>query len=186
MTDRGAWHVLLGVAALSTALSASCRPAEGGDKNGPGLVAEWSTRDTVKVSGAATAEWCDSLRLLQIQSIHGDTGIAVALYPIGRFGPGRFPVVAPLRADSARPAAAVVMRWFAETAIRGFQGDSGEVMVEQPRAGLYSGTFRAWAHSVTDTAHLAVRGSFRDLTVGSAVRGCTARHPSPGPGAGVH
>lgn len=182
MTGKGVTLIPI----LAALLTAACRPPESEKGPGPFLEAEWSGEDTVRVSGPATAEWCDSLRLLQIQALRGDTGVAIALYPVKLFEAGRFPVAPPAKADSAPPAAAVALRWFAETSIRGFQGDSGAVVVEQTRPGVYAGTFDAKAHSVTDGGHLTIRGSFRELTMRPASRGCTARQQRPDTSAGVH
>ncbi len=165
---------------------AACQRPEYGKGPESFLEAEWSGQDTAKVSGPATAEWCDSLHLLQIQGFRGDTGVAIVLYPVKQFQAGRFPVAPPAKADSSPPAAAVALRWFAETSIRGFQGDSGVVVVEQTRPGVYAGTFDAKAHSVTDGGRLAIRGSFRELTMRPASRGCTSRQQRPDTGAGVH
>jgi hypothetical protein len=166
-----AWPILL----LATAFTAACLGSGSGENAGARLEVEWSGAASAKLVGGATAEWCDSLRLLQLQTLRGDTGIALAIYPVNQFEAGRFPVVPPARADSVRPAAAVALRWFAETSIQGFQGDSGQVVVERAGPGGYAGTFEARAHSVTDSASLTIRGSFRGLTVRPALRGCAAR-----------
>ena len=171
---------------LLAAILAACRTSASPSSEKPSLDAEWTGADTAKVAGPATAEWCDSLRLLQIQSLRGDTGIAIAIYPVRQIGAGRFPIVAPARADTAPPAAAVAIRWFAETSIRGFQGDSGNVVIQESRPGVFAGTFEAGAHSATDGGHLTIRGSFRGLTVQPARRGCTARRHPGDSGAGVH
>jgi len=167
-------------------LTAACRERASGDGPGPVLEARWNGKDSAKIKGAATAEWCDSLRLLQIQVLLGDTGVAIALYPVRRIEAGRFRVVAPATVDSNRPWAAVALRWFAETSIRGFQGDSGVVVLEQPRPGVLTGTFDAKAHSVTDAVRLSIRGDFRDLIVRPASRGCPVRRKGPDSGTGVH
>ena len=171
---------------LALTLAASCGERGAGGGSGPFLEAEWSGKDTATIRGAATAEWCDSLRLLQIQALRGDTGVAIAIYPGGQLEAGRFRVVSPTRADSAPPGAAVALRWFAETSIKGFQGDSGAVVVDQPRPGVLTGTFNAKAHSVTDEGRLTIRGSFRGLVVRPAARGCAARRQHPDSSAGVH
>jgi hypothetical protein len=147
--------------------------------------AEWSGAASAKMASGATAEWCDSLRLLQIQAVRGDTGIALAIYPVSQLEARRFSVLPPARADSTRPAAAIALRWFGEASILGFQGESGLVVVEQTGPGRYAGTFEARAHSVTDTSHLTIRGSFRGLTVRPALRGCTMRRPAADTGAGI-
>ncbi len=174
------------VITLALALAAACRGGAAGDGPGPLLEARWSGKEAAKIKGTATAEWCDSLRLLQIQALVGDTGVAIALYPARQIEAGRFRVVSPQAGDSSRPWAAVALRWFAETSIRGFQGDSGLVVLEQPRPGVLTGTFDAKAHSVTDALHLTIRGDFHDLPVRPASRGCPVRRQDSDSGAGVH
>ena len=182
MSGPKAWPVLL----LAAALTAACGGLGSGKIAGARLEAEWSGAASARIAGGATAEWCDSLRVLQLQTLRGDTGIALAIYPVNLFQVGRFPVMPPARADSARPAAAVALRWLAETSIRGFQGDSGQVVVEHGWPGLYAGTFEAQAHSVTDTAHLTIRGSFRGVPLRPALRGCAARRQLSDSSRGVH
>jgi hypothetical protein len=172
---------------LLATLAAACGGAAAGEGSGPFLEAEWSGKNTAKIRGAATAEWCDSLHLLEIQALRGDTGVGIAIYPGRLVQAGRYRVLPPTVADSTPPGAAVALRWFAETSIRGFQGDSGTVVVEQPRPGILAGTFEAKAHSVTDTEHLTIRGSFRRLVVRPvSSRGCVARLQRPDSSGGVH
>ncbi len=139
------------------------------------LEAQWTGTDTGKVAGQPTAEWCDSLRLLQIQLVSGDTGIALALYPGDSMLGGTYRVVPPSRADSTPPASAVALRWFASTAIRGFQGDSGSVVVEREGAGILSGKFETDAKSATDTRRIRLRGSFTGLLPRPATSGCSPK-----------
>ena len=171
---------------VSMTLAAACRERGAGKASESFLEAEWRGKDTAKIRGPATAEWCDSLRLLEIQVLRGDTGVAIAVYPARMVEAGRLRVVPPTPADSTRPRAAVALRWFAETSIRGFQGHSGAVVLEQPRPGVLTGTFDVSAHSVTDTATVTIRGNFRNLVVRPASRGCSARHQHPDSNAGVH
>jgi hypothetical protein len=178
--------MVLPTSLLLATLVAACGGAAAGEGSGPFLEAEWSGKDTAKIRGAATAEWCDSLHLLQIQALRGDTGVGIAIYPGRQIQAGRYRVLAPTVADSTPPAAAVALRWFAETSIKGFQGDTGIVVVEQPRPGILTGTFEAKAHSVTDTEHLSIRGSFRRLVARPASRECVARHQRPDSSGGVH
>lgn len=171
MTRSKLFLVLVGAT-----LAIACRDVGTGKASDSVLEAEWRGKDTAEIHGPATAEWCDSLRLLEIQALRGDTGVAIAVYPARQVEAGRLRVVRPTPTDSTRPRAAVALRWFAETSIRGFQGDSGAVVLEQPRPGVLTGTFNASAHSVTDTATVLIRGSFRNLTVRPSSRGCPARH----------
>lgn len=185
---RRARLIVLAAALAAGASATACGKPKDAAPAGPTLDLRWAgpTVDSARVSAPATAVWCDSLKLLQVQALRGDTGIAIALYPVKAFGAGRFPVVPPARADSAPPAAAVALRWFAETAVRGFQGDSGAVIVKQERPGSYTGTFEVSAHSVTDPAHLTIRGSFRALTLRPGGRACVPKPARSDSAQGVH
>lgn len=172
--------------ALAASLAVACRRAPAEGKDGPFLEAKWSGADSGKIAAPATAEWCDSLHLLQVLALRGDTGIALALYPKSGFGAGTYAVLPPAKADSSPPAASVALRWFAETSIRGFQGDSGSIDVKESTPGVFVGVIEAHGHSVTDGGKLTIRGTFSHLVLRPAGRGCVARKPSSDSGAGIH
>jgi hypothetical protein len=129
------------------------------------LEVQWTGSDRGKISGPATAEWCAPDRLLEIRSIQGDTGVALALYPSETITAGRYRVVDPVKAESLPPAAGLALRWLTQTTVQGFQGDSGTVDLERSISGQISGQVRARARSVVDTQRVEVTGIFRDLTV---------------------
>jgi hypothetical protein len=183
----GGLAAALGVTAL---LFCGRQPGEGG----PRVVVQWTGTDSGRLDSPASAEWCDTLGLLEIRALKGDTGLGVAVYPKGVLQPGRYRVVRPELADTSRPAAAVALRWFAETSIRGFRAESGAVVLEQSAPGKYSGRIEAFTKSVTDSAHVTVRGTLLGLTVRPSRSGCVPRPPRPPPprtprpdsGAGIH
>jgi hypothetical protein len=146
---------------------------------GPRVVVQWTGSDSGKIDTPASAEWCDTLGLLEIRGLKGDTGIGVAVYPKGVLQPGRYRVVRPEAADTSRPAASVALRWFAETSIRGFKAESGAVVLERSAPAKYSGRIEAFTRSVTDNAKITVRGTFSDLTVRPSRAGCVPRPPRP-------
>ena len=148
------------------------------------MVVEWSGSDTGRIMAPARAEWCDSLRLLEIRVVHGDSGLAVAVYPVTTPRPDSYPVRPPEDADSAPPASAVALRWFAETAIKGFQSDSGLVVLERAD-GRVSGHVTAAMRSVNDGMRLDLRGVFRDVRIVPATRGCVTRPAAQPPDTGV-
>jgi hypothetical protein len=137
----------------------------------------WTGSDTGKLSAPAVAEWCDSLDILELRAVRGDTGIALVLYTADSASPGTYPVIAPERADSTPPSAAVALRWFAETSIRGFRGDSGTVVLEATGPGTWAGRFSAYLRSATEGSRLTVTGSFKGLSVIPAVQDCAGRPP---------
>jgi hypothetical protein len=132
----------------------------------------WTGSERGRLTGGATAEWCSILRLLEIRAIRGDTGIALAIYPADTIIPGEYRVIDPAKAESLPPAAGIALRWASQTAIKGFQGESGSVVLERSRSGVLSGRIAAAARSVTDTQRVAIDGTFRGLTIRPQARGC--------------
>jgi hypothetical protein len=167
---------------LATLLGCGRQPVA----EGPRITVRWTGTESGKVDAPASAEWCDTLGLLEIKGVEGDTGIGVAIYPKGVPGPGRYPVLPPEVADTSRPAAAVALRWFAQTSIRGFKADSGAVVLERSPGGTYSGRLEAFAHSVTDYARLTVQGTYRGLMPRPARAGCVPRPTHRDTSAGIH
>ncbi len=160
---------------LSTLGSGSGCRLSAPDPRGPRLEVAWTGSDTATFSAPATAEWCDSLRMLEIRALRSDTGVSLIVYPVGPIGPGRYPVRVPEGADVAPPSSAVGLRWFAANLVRGFQGDSGAVRLRESSEGTVSGEFDAAAGSVTDNRRLTLRGAFHGLRIRVAERGCVSR-----------
>jgi hypothetical protein len=146
------------------------------------LEAHWTGSDTGEIAVTARAEWCRPSRTLEILAIKGDTGLAVGLLPADTIVPGRYPVRTLPVADSTRPAAGVGLRLFAQTSIKGFQGDSGVVQLQQTSPGVFSGKFDARARSVSGIQRLHLSGSFRELTVVPQARGCSSAPPTAAAG----
>jgi hypothetical protein len=166
---------LLGVLAAS----AGCRPNAREPASGARLELRVTGSDTSTFAAPAHAEWCDSLKVLEIVATGGDTGVGIALYPRERVVPGAYPVRPPERADSVPPSAAIGVRWFSQTAIRGFQGDSGEVTITRASDGALAGRFTGTAHAIAGRGQLTLTGTFHDLRERPATRGCTGRHAAP-------
>lgn len=143
------------------------------------LEAHWTGADAGKISGPATAEWCGIRRLLEIRTIQGDTGLALALFPAESVSSGTYRIVDPPKAESLPPAAGVAVRWFAVNAVKGFQGESGMVVLERSKSGKLSGTVAAGARSVADTQRIAITGKFQNLTIQPQTRGCAPRLEDP-------
>jgi hypothetical protein len=138
----------------------------------PQMEVSWGGKDSGRVSGPATARWCELRRVFEFQAVRGDTGAAVAVYPGPSLVPGTYPVVDPVTAESLPRAAAVALRWLGKNLVQGFQGESGRVVLQRSGSGLYSGRLTARARSVNDSQRIAVSGSFRDLPVRRDSLGC--------------
>jgi hypothetical protein len=165
---------------LCLLLLAACRDAPG-RSNDPGhLEVKWEGSSKGRLSGTATASWCDIQRVLAIQVVRGDTGVGLAIHAEKALAPGAYPVVDPARAESVPPAAAVATRWPTKSVIQGFQGDSGRVLLQRSSSGRYSGLVSARARSVVDTQRIRLTGSFRDLLVQADSVGCQPEEELPG------
>jgi hypothetical protein len=163
------WGTLVLLASGLWACQATARrPAREGH-----LEVSWNGKDRGSVAGTATARWCGLLRVMEVRLVRGDTGVAVALYPVRSPASGTYPVVAPAKAESLPPAAAIGVRWLGQSVVQGFQGESGQVVLQRSSAGLFSGRLKARARSVVDTQHIALNGSFRDLILTPDSLGCS-------------
>jgi hypothetical protein len=151
-----------------------CDRATGGTGSGE-IDVRWTGGERGRLSGPASADWCAPLRLLEIRGISGDTGVALAIYPKDSVTPGKYRLIDPARAESLPPAAALALRWAAQTAVKGFRGESGSVSVERSGSGALSGRVAAAARSVTDTQTLAIEGSFSGLVIRSQPGKCVER-----------
>ena len=129
---------------------------------GPRLEVRWKGSDSATVRAPATALWCDSL---------------IAIYPRGGIATGAYPVRPPAVAVSLPPSSAVGLRWSSQTAVRGFQSDSGALSLTRESNGTFSGRFRAAAHPVSGKGALTLTGSFSGLRERPATRGCSTAPP---------
>jgi hypothetical protein len=150
----------------------ACAKPDLGTRRGPRLTVQWTGADTAAFGASATAERCDTLHLIEIRAISGDTGLGLALYDSGTVRPGSYPIRPPAAAGKAAPAAALAVRWFSKTAVQGFQGDTGHVSLRRAANGELSGAFTARAHAINTKAHLDLTGSFDGLRVKPAALGC--------------
>jgi hypothetical protein len=97
----------------------------------------------------------------------------MALYPIDSVVSDSYSVVQPPGADSLRPAAAVGLRLFSQTTVKGYQGDSGAVVLVRSRSGQVSGRLSARARSVQNGDPIRLRGKFERVAIVPQKRGCT-------------
>jgi len=141
------------------------------------LEASWTGADTGKISAPAAAEWCADRLLLEIRAIRGDTGLAVGVYSVDSIASDSYRVVEPTRADSVPPSARVALRLFSPTAVKGYQGDSGTVILERSGSGQVSGSMVARARSVLTGVQIRLSGKFDRVAVMPQERGCTPEPP---------
>lgn len=141
------------------------------------LEARWRGAESGQILASAAAEWCEDRRMLEIRAIQGDTGLAVAVYAVDTIVSDSYPVLEPARADSSHPSASVALRLFAQTSIKGYQADSGTVILERSGSGPISGRLTARARSVVNGAQIRLTGKFQGVAVTPQERGCIRELP---------
>ena len=146
---------------------------------GPRVSVRWTGADTASFSARAVAEWCAPRHLLEIRAVAGDTGVGIALYPPDTVDAGRYPIRRPDVADTiVPPSAAVALRWFSQTTVMGFQGDSGSVILERRPDGTLGGRFTAGARPLVTGTRLRASGTLDGLRVVAAPSDCAGRPPA--------
>jgi hypothetical protein len=106
----------------------------------------------------------------------GDTGLGIALYPPDTLDAGPYPVRRPDLADTALPpSAAVALRWFSQTTVMGYQGDSGRVTLEREADGSLAGRFNVGARPFVTGSRLHLTGQFEGVRVMPAPARCVGR-----------
>jgi len=168
----------LGLAlAVGVALLTGCDVRETQLAQAGRLEAQWAGADSGKISTLAAAEWCTERRWLEIRAIQGDTGLALALYPVDSIIADSYPVVDPTRADSVRPSASLGLRLFSQTAVKGYRGDSGAVLLVRSSSGRLSGKVTARVRGVPNGEQVRLSGKFDQVAVLPQERGCVAESP---------
>jgi len=163
--------------AVGLALLTACDIRESQQTLAGRLEAQWAGADSGKVSTHAAAEWCAERIWLEIRAIQGDTGLAMVLYPVDSIVSDSYPVVDPTRADSVRPSASLGLRLFSQTAVKGYRGDSGAVLLVRSSSGQLSGSVTARARAVPNGEPLRLSGKFERVAVVPQQRGCVAESP---------
>jgi hypothetical protein len=116
------------------------------------------------MSANAAAIWCAAAHTMRLTAVAGDTGIGILIYSADSLSSGRYPVVPPADLRSNTPAASIGLRLVTLTAVSGYQGRTGTLILEQVEAGRVSGRFDATAGSATGAVG-AIRVSGRFSTV---------------------
>ncbi len=145
--------ILASTLGLALAACGGTPPGTGGR-----VEARWSGATSGRVAAAGSATWCPGDSTLHLLALRGDTGLALLIRPRDSLAPGRYPVMAPPAARSARPAAAAALRSTGPTRILGYRSSGGSLTLERAGPRL-AGSFRIEAGGVT------LRGGFVDVPV---------------------
>jgi hypothetical protein len=146
----GAMVLAVGCKKVSTGLSAGR------------MHAQWAGSDSGKLDTKARATWCPPGRLLEVIGVDSDAGLGLAVYPPDTLSDGDYPVADPRLDSVKRPRSAVGIRWFTETQIKGYQGDSGGVFLTRGGHTL-DGLLEAKLHAAGTPETIRITASFRGV-----------------------
>ena len=149
--------IVFGTAMLLTA----CHGSAAGPSAGQ-LHAKWAGSDSGKLIATARATWCAPGRLLEVIGVDSDAGMGLAIYPSDSVSDGEYPVMDPRLDSLQRPRSAVGMRWFTETQIKGYQGDSGWIMLTRHDR-MLEGGLEVRLHAVSTPETIRVMATFRGV-----------------------
>ena len=141
---------------------AGCQPSA----TGGSLTADWVGLDTGRVEAAPRAIWCVGDQRLELTAEQGDAGVGLALYPLDSLVSGEYPAFDQGADTIHRPGVAAGVRWFTESAVRGYQGDSGGLTLTREgerMAGRFS--FRLRSLEGSDTVRMT--GQFSGARAGA-------------------
>jgi hypothetical protein len=158
--------IMFGAAIIASA----CQGSSAGPSAGR-LQARWAGSDSGKLNAKARATWCVPGRLLEVMGVDSDAGLGLAIYPSDSLTDGEYPVTVPGVDSTKRPRAAVGIRWFTETQIKGYQGDSGGIKLTRSAKRL-DGTLEAKLHAASTPETIRVTASFRGVPLVIDSTGC--------------
>ncbi len=163
----GTWRSIV-LLSLSVPLVACPGPTGGGSFH-----ASWAGLDTGRVTGKPHATWCPGARRLEISAVQGDQGVGLALYPDSSPEAGAYPAFDPGADTVRRPGVAAGLRWFSESAVRGYQGDSGSLTLTREGERL-SGRFGFRLRSLEGADTVRMSGEFSGAAPGNCPADSTA------------
>lgn len=149
----------------------SCRKSPPPDPGGT-LTVTWAGASKGRFAAAATGAWCARDSLVEILAVAGDTGFGFTLITPGTVKTGQYPVLAAAVGADWRPMGLVSLRLASDTALKGYEGNSGQLEVTQGSATLVSGTISVRLKQTDANDTLRLTGSFDRIAIAPAQGGC--------------
>lgn len=133
----------------------------------------WTGAEKGTMTAPAEALWCSAARTVQLTAVQGDTGVGIMIYPAESLVVGKYPIVEPADARTRPPAASVGLRLINQTAVSGYQGRAGAVVMERVEGGRMSGHFEATARTATGAVGtIRLTGHFVSVPITSDASAC--------------
>ncbi len=175
-------------AAVAALLLLGCRKAQqptGPTEDAAGTVSvQWDGFVRGSLTAPATGSWCPTDSLLEVLAVRGDSGFGFALAVTDSVRVAKHSAVAPSVVVSWRPIAVAGLRWVTDTAVRGYEAQSGTIDVTAVTAGRVTGTIDLRLKQMETIDTIRLRGSFNQISVTPALGRCGRAQRPAGAGAG--
>ncbi len=164
------------VAVVAVATLVGCRKAP--DPTAPleevagSLAVQWTGFARGSFAAPARATWCPADSLLEVLAVRGDSGFGFALAVADSVRPSPHPVVAPSVVVSWRPLAIAALRWASDTAVGGYEANSGNIEVTEKVAAGVSGTIDLRLKLPESIDTIRLQGTFRRVAIEPASGAC--------------
>lgn len=133
---------------------------------------QWAGAVRGKFNVRGSSRWCATDSLLEVSAIRGDSGFGMALIEPDSIRPGQHPVVAPSVPVPWRPMAIAALRWVTDTAVKGFEANSGNISVTEVQGGSVSGTIDVRLKQTDTDDTIRLTGRFTKIPIEGAVSPC--------------
>jgi hypothetical protein len=163
-----------------TLLPLSCRKPPPAHDLGGNVTVSWVGAASGHFAARATGAWCPLDSLVEILAVSNDTGVGVTLITSGSVAAVQYPVISSVVGADWRPMGLASLRIASDTALKGYEANSGLVQVTKGDASLVSGTVDVRLRQSEGNDTLRMSGSFDRVPIKPAVGPC-GRSPKPKP-----
>jgi hypothetical protein len=140
---------------------------------------EWNGFVRGSFAATASGSWCARDSLLEVLAVRGDSGFGFALAVTDSVRVGKHPATAPSVVVDWRPLAVAGLRWATDTAVRGYEAQSGTIEVTDVSGGRVTGTIDLRLKQIDTIDTIRLSGSFKRIAVAPS-RGSCGRVQRPG------
>lgn len=157
---------------LLTAVLVACDTPATPDEPRGSLSVRWNGVAQGTFSAPAVGGWCATDSLLEVVAVRGDTGVGFSLLAEDTVRARDYPVLSGSIAVDWRPLAVAGLRWATDTALLGFEGADGRIVVTGTDSGTVAGTLDLLLRLNDGTDTLRLTGEFTNIPILPAPGSC--------------
>jgi hypothetical protein len=159
-------------------LPLTCRKSPPPKDPGGTVSVSWVGASTGHFSARGTGSWCPADSLVEILAVSNDSGVGLALITSGTVAPVQYPVLSSVVGADWRPMGFASLRVASDTALKGYEANSGLLQVTKGDPELVSGSIDVRLKLADGGDTLRMSGTFDRVAIKPAVGQC-GRSPKP-------